>query len=291
MKTIAGKKALVTGAASGLGRAIAWALAREQAELCLLDVDGPRLEALAAELRDEGVRVLAWQCDLTDRDDLDACLNQLLVEWRGVDIVVNNAGKAYLGPTTSMSDQQWDSLLGVNLLAPVQIIRRLLPTLKERGDAQIVNIASVAGLVGFSRIAAYCLTKFGLVGFSEALRSELARFGVGVTVVCPGLVRTNLFRSTMTRDPNTQVRTPPSWLCTEPQVVADRVIHAIRKNRALVVPSLLANCLWMIHRLSPNLLSGLFGGYRSGPRRAAPELVPAREMPAAKPARLHRVPV
>ncbi len=277
MKVIAGKKAIVTGAASGIGRAIACALAREQAELCLIDVDAAGLEMLAAELREQGTRVLAWRCDLTDRDDLDACLNQLLIEWGGVDIVINNAGRAFYGPADSITDAQWDSLVAVNLLAPAQIIRRLLPTLKQRGEAQIVNIASIAGLVAFKRVSAYCLTKFGLVGFSESLRSELAKFGVGVTVVCPGFVRTRLFSSTMTAKESRPAPAPSKWISIGPEVVAERVLHAIHRNRATVVLGFGAHTAWLIKRLWPNFLPALMGGFRRV--RPTAKTTPAVESP------------
>jgi 3-oxoacyl-[acyl-carrier protein] reductase len=279
MKNIAGKTALVTGAASGIGRAIAFALAREGVDLCLLDVDAPGLETLTGQLRGFGRRVLAWQCDLTDRGQLDARLNQLLNEWGGVDIVVNNAGMAYYGPIEAMSDRQWDALLGVNLLAPAHIIRRLLPSLQARGEAQIVNIASIAGLVGFKRIAAYCLTKFGMVGFSESLRCELGKQGIGVTAVCPGFVSTPLFKSTMTAN-GKQAREPWSGFCMTPEQVAERVVKAIRKNRPLVVLTPLAHLLWRVKRLWPNLLPVLAVGL--GSKRRVARLTTVADEPARR---------
>lgn len=267
MKTIAGKKALVTGAASGIGRATALALADAGAALYLLDIDEPGLEKLAAELRARGTNVVARRCDLADRNELDARLAELLALWPDLDIVVNNAGLAYYGPTEAMTDRQWDALVAVNLLAPAQIIRRLLPALKQRPEARIVNIASVAGLVGLKRAAAYSLTKFGIVGFGEALRSELARCGVGVITVCPGYVRTNIFRATMTTAGARQPREPHAWLSVGPEVVAAQVIKAIRKNRGLVVVTAFAKFLWRIKRFSPSLLATAFGGFSRRHRR------------------------
>jgi short-subunit dehydrogenase len=262
LKAIARKKALVTGAASGIGRAIARALAREQVELWLLDVDPAGLDELVASLRQGGARVTAVLCDLRNLGELDARLEELLVLHGGVDIVVNNAGTAYVGPTALMSDVQWDTVLAVNLLAPSQIIRRLLPSLIARGESHIVNIASIAGLVAMNRAAAYSLTKFGLVGLSESLRLELDKHGVGVTAVCPGFVRTGLFQSLMTPCGAKKLRDPINWLSIPPELVAERVIMAIRKNRSLVVLTPLAHALWLMKRLSPNLFTVISSGLR-----------------------------
>jgi len=262
MKTIAGKKALVTGAASGIGRAIAVALARAGIELYLLDIDEPGLMALAQSLRERGAVVVARRCDLADRADLEARLAELTALWGGVDIVVNNAGMSYYGPTDAMSDRQWQQLVQVNLLAPAEIIRRLLPALKERGEARIVNIASIAGLVGLRRAAAYSLTKFGLVGFSDALRSELAQDGIGVCVVCPGYVRTAIFQSSMTAPRAKTPAEPSRWLSVPPEVVAEHVLAAIRHNRSLVVVTWFARLLWRVKRLALALPAFVFGGYR-----------------------------
>jgi short-subunit dehydrogenase len=276
MKTIAGKKALVTGAASGIGQAIAVALARKGAELYLLDIDESGLTALAQSLRERGAVVVARRCDLADRADLDARLAELAAAWGGVDIVVNNAGLAYYGPTDAMSDRQWELLVEVNLLAPAQIIRRLLPALKERGEARIVNIASVAGLVGLKRAAAYSLTKFGLVGFSDALRSELARYGIGVSVVCPGYVRTGIFRSSMTAPGAKTPKELPRWLGVPPEVVAEHVLAAIRHNRSLVVVTWFARLLWRIKRLAPALPAFVLGGHQLRKRAVGAAVQSAR---------------
>jgi 3-oxoacyl-[acyl-carrier protein] reductase len=267
METIAGKRALVTGAASGIGRAIALALAREHVDLFLLDVNGPALDELAGSLRQQGVRVVARQCDLRNPDELDARLAELLATWCGADIVVNNAGIAYVGPTADMSDEQWDAVLAINLLAPARIIRRLLPSLRQRAPAHVVNICSLAGLIGVRRCSAYSLTKFGLVGFSEALRCELDRYGIGVTAVCPGWVRTAIFRSSMGSRGKTGVREPSSWLSTTPEAVATHVLRAIRKNRPLVVITPLARLLWLMKRYWPSLLWLMSSGFRARVQR------------------------
>jgi 3-oxoacyl-[acyl-carrier protein] reductase len=255
MRTIRGKKALVTGAASGIGRAIALALARQGTDLYLLDVNEASLSAVAAEARCHGVTVIAALCDVACSDQVSARVGEVLKEWDKLDILVNNAGVAYYGPTERMTAEQWQRLLAVNLLAPIQFTRELLPTLLGRPEAHIVNVCSIAGLVASDRLAAYHVSKFGLVGFSEALRAEFHRRGLGVTALCPGFVRTNIFQAAVNGRDDKPMPTPPAWACASPEAVAYRAVQAILKNRGLVVVTPMARFLWYFKRLSPSLLS------------------------------------
>ena len=230
MKTIRGKLALVTGAAAGIGRAIAAALACEGADLFLVDRDEPQLTLAAEEIRRSGAAVIACVCDVAEPAEIDRAVASVVRAWGGVDILVNNAGIAYYGPTHLMTAEQWDRILHVNLHAPIHFIRELLPVLLVRSDAHILNVSSIAGLVASSRLAAYHVTKFGLVGFSEALRAEYGPRGLGVTVLCPGLVRTKIYESAMNNRPERPMPTPPAWICASPECVAKRAIRAIRRR-------------------------------------------------------------
>jgi short-subunit dehydrogenase len=174
-----------------------------------------------------------------------------------VDILINNAGVAYYGPTHHMTPQQWQWVLAVNLHAPIQFTHELLPVLLDRDEAHILNLASIAGLVAGGRFCAYHVTKFGLVGFSEALRAEYGRQGLGVTALCPGPVQTNLYRSAACGHKSKQTPTPPSWICTTPERVAEKAIRAIRRDRGLVLVSPLAYLLYYAKRLVPGLLDRL----------------------------------
>jgi short-subunit dehydrogenase len=257
MKTIRGKLALVTGAASGIGRSIAAALAREGADLFLVDRDEPQLTVAAKEIRRSGVAVIPCVCDLAEPAEIDRAVASVMRAWGGVDILVNNAGIAYYGPTHLMTAEQWDRILHVNLHAPIHFIRKLLPVLLVRSDAHILNVSSIAGLVASSRLAAYHVTKFGLVGFSEALRAEYGPRGLGVTALCPGLVRTNIYQSAMNNRPERPMPTPPAWICASPEDVAKRAIRAIRRNQGLVLVTPMAHFLWGLKRLSPALLDSI----------------------------------
>jgi len=251
MRTLRDKHALVTGAASGIGRAIALRLAQEGARLYLLDIDEPRLAGVVREARGLGVDAVGRRCDVSERAQIDASIDAILERWGHLDLLVNNAGVAYYGPTYHMTTEQWDRLLAVNLLAPVHFVQRLLPSLMGRPEAHIVNVASICGLVGVGRLTAYSTTKFGLVGLSEALRAELRRRYVGVTAVCPGLVDTQLMEST---EYGRKAPRMPQWLFTTPERIADKTVRAIHRNRPLVMATPLAYLLHYAKRFAPGLL-------------------------------------
>ncbi len=257
MQTIRGKKAVVTGAASGIGRAIALELARHGADLFLLDVDADGLASAAAAARELDVVVQIARCDLTQPAEISRAARQAVLELGTVDILVNNAGVAYYGPTDRMTAAQWDWLLGINLLAPIQLTRELLPTLLARPEPSILNVCSIAGLVAGGRFAAYHTSKFGLVGFTEALRAEYGRRGVGVTALCPGPVRTNLYASAQSGKKSGSAPEPPAWIGTTPERVARAAVSAIRRNRRLVLLTPLAHLLWNVKRFAPWFLDFL----------------------------------
>ena len=254
MKDLRGKRALVTGAASGIGRAIALELADRGVDLFLVDIDPEGLQAVVRTAGQPGNHVVGRRCDLAVPSQITETTRAVGDTWGGLDILVNNAGIACYGPTELMSRQQWDRVLAVNLLAPIQLIRELLPTLLDQPEAHILNVASIAGLVAGPRLAAYHASKFGLVGLSESLRAELGPRGVGVTALCPGLVNTSIFDAAMSSRPDRPLRRPPAWACARPEAVARRAVRAICRNRGLVVVTPMAHLLWTIKRLFPGLL-------------------------------------
>jgi 3-oxoacyl-[acyl-carrier protein] reductase len=255
MKVIRGKRALVTGAASGIGRAIALALAREGADLYLLDIDDARLAQVVDEARPFGTRVTGMRCDLARAEDITAVLQACLRSGGHLDILVNNAGVSYHGKTEHMTAERWNWLLAINLLAPIQVIRELLPTLLARDEAHILNVCSILGLVAIPRFTAYQVSKFGLVGLSESLRAEYACRGLGVTALCPGFVRTNIFEVAAQGEGARAMRRPPRWFFASPEAIAARAIKAIYRNQGVVPVTRLASFLWFVKRLSPRLWS------------------------------------
>jgi short-subunit dehydrogenase len=257
MKSIRGKRALVTGAASGIGREIALRLALEGADVWLLDLDLDGLNEVVRDAQVCGVEAVARHCDLSEPAEISTSVAELLSTWGELDILINNAGVAYYGATERMTSEQWNWLLAINLLAPIQIIRQLLPTLLERPEAHVLNVCSVAGLVAGPRSAAYHVSKFGLVGFTESLRAEYGRRGVGVTALCPGPVLTNLYKSAVSGSKRKPVPVPPAWLSATPAQIAEVAIRAIRRNRRLVLITPIAHLLFNAKRFAPWFLDWL----------------------------------
>jgi short-subunit dehydrogenase len=253
MQVIRGKKALVTGAASGIGRALALALAKEGADLYLLDRDEAKLAAAARAAQGFGVTVATRVCDLTQASQISATVRSVLSDWGRLNILVNNAGIAYYGATHDMTAEQWDQIIAVNLLAPIQLIRELMPTLIAQDEAHVVNVCSIFGLVPLRKGAAYQTSKFALVGLSAALRAEYGR-DIGVTALCPGFVRTPLLETFATGAPGQKRHEIPAWLCARPEQVAAAAIRALRRNKGLVVITPAARLMWWMARLSPALL-------------------------------------
>ncbi|HZZ29176.1 MAG TPA: SDR family oxidoreductase [Pirellulales bacterium] len=258
MKHLKGKRCLLTGAASGIGRALALRLAEEGVHLYLLDVDVAGLQTVVGECRLAGVVAVGRPCDLSQPTQISAAIADLLARWKYIDLLVNNAGVAYYGPTEKMTGTQWDWLMAINLLAPLHITRELLPTLLARNGAHILNVCSISGIVAGGRFNAYHTSKFGLTGFTEALRAEYNRRGIGVTNLCPGPVSSNLYnRAISGRNGGQTVPNPPAWLCASPEYVARRGVWAIKRNKRMVLVTPLARLLYALKRISPALLDGL----------------------------------
>lgn len=254
MRTICNKTALITGAAGGIGRAIALQLAREGAHLFLLDVNEFELARVVSEGRKLGVDVIGRYCDVSDFAQLASAARVARARCQSIDILVNNAGIAYYGETEKMSAADAQRLLDVNLHAPIQLTRELLPSMLARPESHIVNVASFLGLIGTRRLSLYSASKFGLVGFSESLRAEYGRHGLGVTALCPGFVDTRLFESAPLGADRSEPKLPPNWLLVTPEKVAERAVKAIYRNRAIEIPQLYARAAHLAKRFLPSLL-------------------------------------
>jgi 3-oxoacyl-[acyl-carrier protein] reductase len=258
MQIMRGRKALVTGAGAGIGRAIGLALAREGADLFLIDIDNDKLEAVALEARALGVTVVTRMCDLAEPAAISATTRSLIAEWGALNILINNAGLTWYGPTEAMSAEQWRRIMAVNLLAPIQLFRELLPLLAAADEAHVVNVCSMFGLTPWRKAAAYQTSKHGLVGFTAALRAEFQRAHFGITALCPGFVRTTLL------DGTAGDRAVPAWISTTPETVAAKAINAIRRNRGLVLVTPATHFYWRLYRVAPRLVDWLL---REGWRR------------------------
>ena len=252
MRTITGKRVLITGAASGIGRAIAVAMADEDAQLILVDIDEPGLHRLQSEVEDR-VPVESYSCDLSQPAMVSKLVRDV-TKAGSVDILVNNAGVAYYGPTEAMTQEQWDWLMSINLHAPIQLTRELLPSMLQQPEPHIVNMCSISGMVAGGRFAAYHVSKFGLVGFTEAIRAEFGRRGMGVSAICPGPVRTDLYKSAAGGRAGKPVPEPPRWMTASPETIAKRTVKAVRKNKRLTLITPTAHALYQLKRFAPGLI-------------------------------------
>jgi NAD(P)-dependent dehydrogenase (short-subunit alcohol dehydrogenase family) len=182
---------LITGASSGLGRASALAFARAGADVALLARSERDLRAVADEVEGLGGRALVLPTDLSDETALLSAVEQVVDSFGRVDVLLNNAGTDVPGPVTGLSANDWDLVLNVNLRAPFLLAKAVFPTMQGQGGGTIINVSSVAGKRGWANAAAYCASKFGLTGFTQALHAEGKEHGIRAVVVYPGAMATN----------------------------------------------------------------------------------------------------
>jgi 3-oxoacyl-[acyl-carrier protein] reductase len=253
MKVLRGRTALVTGAASGIGRAITTALAREGVNLVITDRDAAGLALTRQEAEHEGVSVSSVICDLTQPRQIADMLDRLVSD-APLHILVNCAGLALYGQQRTMSDAEWRDIMAVNLMAPMQITTRLIPTLARADEAHIVNMASFLGLVPARKLAAYQASKYGLVGFTLALRSDYHRKNFGISVICPGFVATPMLAQTGPTETPAWGPRVPAFLCTTPEHIAEVTVRAIKRDKGLVVITAVAHVMWRVNRFFPWLV-------------------------------------
>jgi NADP-dependent 3-hydroxy acid dehydrogenase YdfG len=187
-----GKVAAITGASSGIGEATAVALAAEGAAVALGARRKDRLDALVDRVESDDGRALAVEADIADEEQARGFVTRAAEELGGLDILINNAGVMLLGPLEGADTEEWRRMVDVNVLGLLYCTHAALPLMRERGGGHVVNVSSVAGRHANFGSAVYNLTKFGVTGFSEALRQEALHSNVRVTVVEPGIVDTEL---------------------------------------------------------------------------------------------------
>ncbi len=187
--SLRGLRVVITGASSGIGHATAIAMARQGAILVLAARRQESLEAVAEECRALGTTATVVVTDVTRREDC-----RRLIEAAGrVDVLINNAGFAVFDPVVSAKPADLEAMMQTNFFGAVHCTQAVLPQMLERGAGSIVNVSSITGLMGFSRMSGYCATKFALTGWTEALRDEVVSNGVKVALVCPGTTETTFF--------------------------------------------------------------------------------------------------
>jgi NAD(P)-dependent dehydrogenase (short-subunit alcohol dehydrogenase family) len=186
----AGRLVVITGGSRGLGLVLARQFAAEGARLCLLARDEAELARAGAELRDQGAEVLTLRCDVRRRADVRAAVGRILERWPAVDVLINNAGVIQVGPLEHMTTEDFENSMATHFWGPLHLMYEIVPGMRRRGFGRIVNISSIGGRLAVPHLAPYCAGKFALAGLSDAVRAELTQYGVRVTTVSPGLMRT-----------------------------------------------------------------------------------------------------
>jgi 2-hydroxycyclohexanecarboxyl-CoA dehydrogenase len=249
-----GGLALVTGAGSGIGQAVALALADEGARVLAVDLDGDAAEKTAAACTERGPESHGLTCDVADAGAMTALAARVHDTWGPLDVLVNNAGVGLTGRWADTSIDDWSWIRGVNLDGVVHGCLAFGPAMVERGHGHIVNLSSMLGYTPHGVTGAYGATKAAVLLLSQSLRADWRRHGVGVSAMCPGMVNTAIV---------SRGRVVGAWAEKKdqaveafrkgrsPEVVARAVLRAIRQDRPIVPVGVDAKVAWWMHRVLP----------------------------------------
>ena len=250
MREFENRVAVITGGASGIGESLVMACAQAGMHCVVADIEGDAAERVAEAVRSHGRRALAVQVDVAKADNLEALAARTYDEFSACHLLCNNAGVLVLGPLQEGRSEDWEWLLGVNLRGVLHGVQAFLPRmLTQGGGRHIVNTASLSGLIALPGVGMYTTTKFAIVGFSECLRMDLAREGIGVSVVCPGGVQTRIMESRRNRpsgahstaisdDELSRVAAAgnaPTDELVEPDLVARAILEGVRENALYII--------------------------------------------------------
>jgi len=251
------KVVVVTGAASGIGRATALAFSREGARLHLVDCSADPLQDVAGELRARGGQATTHVVDCSDAAAMEALAERVLAaEPSGVDVLHNNAGVMTAAAFERIPLSEWERVMGVNFWGVLHGVRAFLPSMIARRRGHIVNTASMAGLAATPHTAPYVASKHAVVGLTQSLAMELGTHDIGVTLLCPGATRTAIMRSGKMDLPGNAgpmlQRALERW-APRPEGIAEKVLDAVWHRRPLVASGMDMVPLWWLQRLAPGL--------------------------------------
>ncbi len=251
MQDVAGKVAFITGGASGIGLAMARTFAAAGMKVAVADIQVSALAAVATEFADSNSELITMQVDVSDRSAMEQAAEDTIKAFGKVHVVCNNAGVAVSGNISDMNYSDWDWVMKVNLDGVINGVVTFVNRIKSHGEGgYFVNTASMAGQIGIADLGVYNTTKFGVVGMSEAMRQDLAKFNIGTSVLCPGFVATNIYTSERNRpehlgksvnpvipmpsaddDPERPIKLQQMRAYTiDPSIIGDMVLYAIQND-------------------------------------------------------------
>ncbi len=257
-RTIEGSRAIVTGASSGIGRAIALELVRQGGKVVCMARREDRLQTLAKEIESLGGSVACIASDVTNAVARGRCLDAAQTRFGGLDILVNNAGVGAIGPFETSDPQRVRRIMEVNFFALVEMTRAALPLLRQGRRPIIVNISSILGRRGVPHNSEYAASKFAVHGFSESIRAEFSAAGIDVLVVSPGTTDTEFFDQVL------ESKGGPKWpqhAAVSAETVAQATVRAIRRGNHEITPYLWGKVLVLLNRISPWLVDKLMDRY------------------------------
>ena len=260
----AGRTVVISGGSRGLGLELGRCFAQEGADIALLARDPEELQQARLELESNRVSVLPLRCDVRREHDIEEGVRRI-TDWRGrIDVVVNNAGVIQVGPFENMDREDFVSALETHLWGPFYLTTQVIPHMKRQGGGRIVNIASIGGKVAVPHLLPYSMSKFALVGFSDGLRSELAKDGIRVTTVCPGLMRTGSHVNASFKGRHEaefalfSVSNAMPLFSVNSRRAARQIVEACRYGDPFLMISPQARVLHLTSALFPNLTADLF---------------------------------
>ncbi len=254
-----GRTVLITGGSRGLGLVLARELAREGARLSICARDPQELERARADLVGRGAEVMVFPCDVTDRAQVQEWVRLSEERFGDVDVLINNAGVIQVGPIEVMTLADYEEAMRIHFWAPLYTTLAVLPAMRRRRRGRIVNVTSIGGKIGVPHLVPYSASKFALVGLSEGLRAELAKDGIVVTTVCPGLMRTG---SPLNATFKGQHRAEYAWFSISDSLpvstiqaerAARQLIAGCKRGDAEVILSIQAVAAIKFHQLFPEL--------------------------------------
>jgi NAD(P)-dependent dehydrogenase (short-subunit alcohol dehydrogenase family) len=261
-----GRTVLITGGSRGLGLVLAREVARAGARVAICGRDQATLDRAREDLERRGAQVVAVSCDVTVRQDVEAMVQHVAERFGPIDVLINNAGTISVGPVETMGLEDFEQAMATNFWGPLHAIWAVLPQMRGRRDGRIVNITSVGGKISVPHLVPYSASKFALVGLSEGLRAELAKDGVQVITICPGLMRTGSPRHATFKGRH---RAEYAWFSISDALPllsmdADRagrqIVEALTGGKAERVLSVPAKVGVLAHALVPAITARLLAG-------------------------------